>query len=75
MRDFRSGAYTTSGVPDGVSLLLSIALPSFVDSIARAYRLKAGNAAWKVSTTAGTTPMGRRESDAPDVERNQDLGH
>jgi hypothetical protein len=33
-----------------------MALLSFVDSTPRAYRLKAGNAAWKISTAAGTTP-------------------
>jgi len=35
---------------------LPMALLSFVDSTPRAYRLKAGNAAWKVSTNAGTSP-------------------
>jgi hypothetical protein len=33
-----------------------MALLSFVDSTPRAYRLKAGNAASKISTAAGTTP-------------------
>jgi hypothetical protein len=33
-----------------------MALLSFVDSTPRAYRLKVGNAAWKVSTDPGTSP-------------------
>jgi putative ABC transport system substrate-binding protein len=43
-------------MPSDVSLLLSMALLSSVDSTPRAYRLKAGNAASKVSTDAGTSP-------------------
>ena len=52
----QASATAASGLPVAVSLLLSMALLSFVDSAPRAYRLKAGNAAWKVSTDAGTSP-------------------
>jgi hypothetical protein len=34
-----------------------MALLSFVASTPRAYRLKGGNAAWKVSTEPGTSPV------------------
>jgi len=34
-----------------------MALLSFVDSTPRAYRLKAGNAARRISTDAGTSPV------------------
>jgi hypothetical protein len=44
-------------MPSDVSLLLAMALLSYVDSTPRAYRLKAGNAARKVSTDAGTSPF------------------
>src|SRR5260370_41159400 len=38
-----------------------MALLSFVDSTPRAYRLKAGNAASKISTAAGTSPVTHSE--------------
>jgi hypothetical protein len=44
-------------MPSDVSLFFSMALLSDVDSTPRAYRLKAGNAARKVSTNAGTSPL------------------
>jgi hypothetical protein len=36
-----------------------MALLSFADPTPRAYRLKGGNAAWKVSTEPGTSPARR----------------
>jgi hypothetical protein len=41
-----------------------MALLSFVDSTPRAYRLKAGNAARKVSTDAGTSPCCRNDQNS-----------
>ena len=49
---------TIAGAAAPVTVLsLFMALLSSVDSTPRAYRLKAGNAAWKVSTAAGTSPL------------------
>src|SRR4051794_27032553 len=44
----------TSGA--GVVIFLFMALPFFVESAPRAYRLKAGNAAPPISTSSGTSP-------------------
>jgi hypothetical protein len=55
-----ASATAVSGMPSDVSLLFSMASLSDVDSTPRAYRLKAGNAARKVSTDAGTSPLGMR---------------
>jgi len=46
---------------------LSMALLSFVDSTPRAYRLKAGNAARRISTDAGTSPRSAAHTDTADL--------
>jgi hypothetical protein len=40
----------------GVVIILFMALPFFVESTPRAYRLKAGNADAPISTSSGTSP-------------------
>ncbi len=52
----QASATVASGTALIVSLPLPMALLSFVDPAPRAYSLKAGNAARKVSTDAGTSP-------------------
>jgi len=46
-----------------------MALLSFADSTPRAYRLKPGNAARKVSTHAGTSPSGVLFADHDELDR------
>src|SRR5271167_4785594 len=54
-------ASSTSAVASGAGVVIFhfMALPFFVESAPRAYRLKAGNADPPISTSNGTSPRGR----------------